>query len=399
MKKSKIDNDLTESINNEDNQTDSLDKTIEIESTASPNDPDTQGPYHREEDAGSIEYTSEDDQSANNPSAESETVAELQQPQEPLTESLTYMGMDTTAMIDISNIEIEDESDDTVADWIDKVAKPKDGQKLDKDIVIQEGIELIEGLIAEANKLINMAAKNYADRAIDIGTSCNLLKELTRGSDEPWGVWAKTNLPFLGKRNRQKFMRLAKRSDCHDFTHLGVDRLDVLCSLTEGSPEEEPIKALFGKYDIPFDETSEVNMTEFRNQIDAAISNERLVKKGLEINFDLVKNAVNAKVGFNTSLIKKIKDIKDCDGNPETYIRNLTITQGSQGSDDPDTASEKRFQDFNSLSSQLVKTIDYIVKDTDHIDTLDKDIFINLYEKIHTLLAASGIEIVKKEEK
>ena len=89
-----------------------------------------------------------------------------------------------------------------------------------------------------------------------------------------------TNLPFLGKRNRQKFMRLAKRSDCHDYTHLGVDRLDVLCSLTEDSAEEEPIKALFGKYDIPFDETSEVNMTEFRNQIDAAISNERLVKKG-----------------------------------------------------------------------------------------------------------------------
>ena len=137
-------------------------------------------------------------------------------------------------------------------------------------------------------------------------------------------------------------------------------------------------------------------MTEFRNQIDAAISNERLVKKGLEINFDLVKNAVNAKVGFNTALIKKIKDIKDCEGNPETYIRNLTIGQGSE---DSDPEPKSRLDDFNFLSSRLVKTIDYIVKDRDYLDSLDKDIFINLYEKIHALLAASGIEIVKKEEK
>ena len=108
MKKSKIDNDLTEAINNDDNQTDSPDETVETETTASPNEPDTQEADHPEEDAGSVEDAPEDDQSANNPSAKSETVANVIQPQEPLTESLTYMGIDTTAMIDISNIEIED---------------------------------------------------------------------------------------------------------------------------------------------------------------------------------------------------------------------------------------------------------------------------------------------------
>jgi hypothetical protein len=401
MKNNNNDNDLTKSVNNEDNQTDSLDKMAETEPTASPNDPDTQGSDHPEEDAGSAEDGLKEDQPANNPSAESETFTEEIQPQDPMSESLTYMGMDSTAMTDIAFVEAVDDDDSPLDDWIAKLEKPEGDEKPDKDKAIREGLEIASNLTAEANKVINMAARNYAERAIEIGTVCIFLKELTRGSNEPWGVWAQTNLPFLGKRNRQKFMRLAKRSDCHDYTHLGVDRLDVLCSLTEDSAEEEPIKALFGKYDIPFDETSEVNMTEFRNQIDAAISNERLVKKDLEINFDLVKNAVDAKVNFNSAMIKKIKDIKDCDGNPETYIRNLTITQGSQGSqgsDDPDTDSQKRYQDFNSLSSQLVKTIDYIVKDTDHLDSLDKDIFINLYEKINALLTASGIEIVKKEE-
>ena len=340
---------------------------------------------------------SEDEESeeAQNVGSEKVTVPGAQ---DPFSESLTYIGSDSTAMIDIAFCEADDDDDSLYGNWIDKLENPTEGEKLDKGEEIQKGVEIVSILTAEANKVINMAAKNYAERAIQIGTACIFLKELTRGFDEPWGVWAETNLSFLGKRNRQKFMRLAKRSDCHDFTHLGVDRLDVVCSLTEKSPEEEPIKALFGKYDIPFDETSEVNMTEFRNQIDAAISNERLKKKGLEINFDIVQNAVDAKVEFNTGLINKIKDIKDCEGNPETYIKNLTITQGSKGSDDPDTDTEKRFQDFNSLSSQLVKTIDYIVKDTDHLDSLDKNIFINLYEKINVLLAAAGIEIGKKEE-
>jgi hypothetical protein len=395
MKKSKIDNDSTESINNEDNQSDSPDQRVEAEPTASPNDPDTQESEHPEEDAGSAEDGLKEDQPANNPSAESEPVTEVLEPQEPVTESLTYMGMDSTAMIDIAFIEIEDESESTVADWISKVAKPKDGQELDKDTAIQEGIGLVEGLIAEANKLINIAAKNYADRAIDIGTACIFLKELTRGSDEPWGVWAEKNLPFLGKRNRQKFMMLANRTDCHGLTHLGVDRLAVLCSLTKDSEEKEPVRALLEKYSIPFDENSEVNMTEFRNKVDAAISNERLLKKGLQIDFDLVANAIYAKVGIDKALIKKLKDIQDCEGNPETHLRTLTL---SQENDDPETEAKIRFQDFNSLSSRLVKTIDYIINNRDHLDSLDKDIFVYLYEKIEELRQASNIVIEEKPE-
>jgi len=405
MYEGKNDADSAELAKNGKKQSAKSDELVKTELDNSSPDPENQGSEKSEEVVDSAEDKVESDESEtpekkqepDNPEAEPEKATETPQPQDPMSESLTYMGMDSTAMTDIAFVEAVDDDDSPLDDWIAKLEKPEGDEKPDKDKAIREGLEIASNLTAEANKVINMAARNYAERAIEIGTVCIFLKELTRGSNEPWGVWAQTNLPFLGKRNRQKFMRLAKRSDCHDYTHLGVDRLDVLCSLTEDSAEEEPIKALFGKYDIPFDETSEVNMTEFRNQIDAAISNERLVKKDLEINFDLVKNAVDAKVNFNSAMIKKIKDIKDCDGNPETYIRNLTITQGSQGSDDPDTDSQKRYQDFNSLSSQLVKTIDYIVKDRDHIDSLDRDIFISLYEKINALLTASGIEIVKKE--
>jgi helix-turn-helix protein len=136
-------------------------------------------------------------------------------------------------------------------------------------------------------------------------------------------------------------------------------------------------------------------MTEFRNKVDAAISNERMLKKGLNIDFDLVANAINAKVGIDKGLIKKLKDIQDCEGNPETHLRTLTLCQGS---DDPETEAKKRFQDFNSLSSRLVKTIDYIINNRDHLDSLDKDIFVYLYEKIEKLREASNIVIEKKPE-
>jgi len=55
MKKNKIDNDLTESINNEDNQLASPDQTAETKPTASPNDPDTQKSDHTERETDSAE--------------------------------------------------------------------------------------------------------------------------------------------------------------------------------------------------------------------------------------------------------------------------------------------------------------------------------------------------------
>ena len=123
---------------------------------------------------------------------------QLHRPQEPFSESLTYMGMDSTAMADIAFIEVEDDDDNDspLDDWIAKLENPEDGEKPDKDEAIQEGVEIVGNLTAEANKVINMAAKNYAERAIEIGTVCIVLKELTRGSDEPWGVWAENQSPF-----------------------------------------------------------------------------------------------------------------------------------------------------------------------------------------------------------
>ena len=136
-------------------------------------------------------------------------------------------------------------------------------------------------------------------------------------------------------------------------------------------------------------------MSDPNDRVAPLSSNERLLKKGLKIDFDLVTNAINAKVGIDKGLIKKLKDIQDSKGKPEIHLRTLTL---SQGSGNPEKEAEKRFQDFNSLSSRLVKTIDYIIINRDHLDSLDKDIFVYLYGKIEELREASKIEIEEKPE-
>lgn len=329
--------------------------------------------------------------------SEIETIGTIKT-EEPTTESLTYMGIDSTALIDIVFVEADDdldENDKIVTNWIDDIDKANEDKSLDKGVAIQNGVALAEVLVAEANRSINMAAKYYADRAIAIGNICHKLKELTRNLDIPWEVWADENLPFLAERNRQKFMKLAKRTDCYPHTYLGVDRLDTLCSVTKHFEGEDKIGDFLNKYSIPFDMESEQNMTEFKNSVDVGIANERLLKKGIQLDPNLVTNAVNAKVKIDTALIKRLRDIQNCEGNPETLLTNLTINQGD---DDPEKSSQKQIQDFNSLSTKLVKTINYIIRDTDQLDELDKDTFVDLYKILEKLREVSNIDIDEKTE-
>ncbi len=72
------------------------------------------------------------------------------------------------------------------------------------DQAIKEGIELAKGIASEANRLINAAFKNFADRTIFIGLICLKLKVLIRGDKKPWAVWAEENMPFILKEESRE---------------------------------------------------------------------------------------------------------------------------------------------------------------------------------------------------
>jgi len=314
--------------------------------------------------------------------AEPQTVPAVINTQEPEPEYWQYMGIDTTTFNEVEILSVEDSDAESVKAWMGKIKKPKKGQVVNYDQVIDEGIALIREISGDANRLINIANKNFADRAISIGLICHKLKVLIRGSKQPWAVWAEENLPFIAKRNREKYTMLASRPDCWPFSFLGVDRLEMLCSVTRDMDGDNRIGELLRKYEIPFDEDMEMNMGEFKAMIDAAINNERLTNNGLTINFNLVTNIVNLGVDFDKSMIKRLKDIQECGGNPENLLQRLMLTGGK---DDIDSTPEKRLQDFNHLSNRLIVTLDFIMKDQDQLVKIDPDTFEMLMAKLTSI--------------
>jgi hypothetical protein len=156
--------------------------------------------------------------------------------------------------------------------------------------------------------------------------------------------------------------------------------------------EKDPIGDLFRKYSIPFDDDSEVNMTEFKAMIDTAITNERLVKNGLTINFNLVTNIINIGVDFDKSMIRLLKNISDSGGNPETFLQKISLTGGRE---DMDVTPEKRLQDFNHLTNRLLKTLDFIMGDQDQLVKIDRETFRLLLEK---LVSIQDMGILNAEE-
>jgi hypothetical protein len=311
--------------------------------------------------------------------AESQTAPAIVNPMEPESESWSYMGPDSTSFTKVDIVNIDDDNRESVNTWMGKIKHPKKGQSANYDQIIKDGIELIKDISCDANMLINVANKNFADRAISIGLICHKLKALIRGNKKPWAVWAEENLPFIAKRNREKYMLLASRPDCWPVSFLGVDRMEMLCSVTRDMEGTDRISELFKNYAIPFDENMEINMSEFKAKIDAAINNERLTNNGLMINFNLVTNIVNLGVDFDKSMITRLKDIRDCGGNPETLLERLMLTGGKE---DMEVTPEKRLQDFNHLSSRLIKTLEVIMSDQDQLVKIDRDTFAALMEKL-----------------
>jgi len=301
-------------------------------------------------------------------------------------EQFNYFGYDSTSVMDITSMEIIDDEDghvDALKNWEKKLGKAKVDQK---DQLIADGIELALSITQDTNKFINVMSRNLAERAIIIGTICNLLKKHVKIANTPWIVWAEKNLSFIGKRNREKYMMLANRSDCYPYSFLGIDRMEMLCSATKASKDKAPIGTLLRNHNITFNPEDETNLAEFKAKIDAALSIERLTKKGLNVDFNLVVNLLYVGVEVDNALIKTLSNIQECGGDTTKHLEKLLLTGGKESVDSDGT---KKPEDFNKLSNRLIQTIDYLIegcsKQTVSIDQLDKDSYTLLITKLADL--------------
>jgi hypothetical protein len=125
-------------------------------------------------------------------------------------------------------------------------------EDLDQDAktVLLEGIQSLKENFADFDLFKYLVSRYNAEWSIHLGKYMNRVKELARKAGLLWEVWAGENLPFIGKHNRSKFMNLARRTGCHKFSFLGVDRLDILCSATAESKDLDPIKSFIERHSI-----------------------------------------------------------------------------------------------------------------------------------------------------
>ena len=299
-----------------------------------------------------------------------------------------YLGKDSTSVIDVVSMPPEEEEDDitrSVDEWCSN-------QSMSKEEVVPSGITLVSKVATKYNKALSSTGKLLADYAILIGKVCNKIQQSAVKPGEKSEVWANEYLPFLSPRNRQKYMFLASRKDCYQYTFLGVDRLEHLCSVTKDSDEKDPIGSLLEKYEIKFDPEvdAESSLAEFKTLVDAAYNSARLVNKRIETDHELVKDLTQLGTKFDGSLIRTLKDIKKSGGNPETYLKELLANGGKKSLDEEDNGKD-HLKDFNSLSSELINAINYIVRDPDQISKIDKDTLLDLEKKVSELKEAANL--------
>jgi hypothetical protein len=96
---------------------------------------------------------------------------------------------------------------------------------------------------------------------------------------------------------------------------------------------------------------------------------------------------VNGKI--DGPLIKRLNDLASYKGKPEDLLQDLLLSGGKKHGSSPD----ERPLDFNKLSADLIKTIDYLVEEPDYLDRLDDGIFEKLLaslQKLKKLLGAGN---------
>jgi|GEM_PF-827725 len=303
----------------------------------------------------------------------------------------SYAGMDSTSVYEVQVVDIENDEEENrekviFTEWEEFCQKPE----VTLEEKIEKGIRHLRDLADGHNLLINQTQKELAKKAIWLGKYLNSLKDLVREKKtEPWGSWAEKNIPFISMRNRQKYMKIAKREDCHKYCYLGVERLDLLCSATEDMNSSDPIGELFKSFQK--DPISAETLPDFKDRVDAAITTKKLANKGFSFPYELIYTLTGQKVKFDKALIEKLRDIKESHGDPQKYLEKLSMNGGKMSSEPDD---KKRLQDFNTLANRLIKTIDYI-KEKELVSKVDKETLERLWTKMKEL--GEAVNIVTKE--
>jgi len=270
--------------------------------------------------------------------------------------------------------------------WLN-LCKRKD---LDPKDTLLKCIGPLEQNFVDYNSFKHLFGRYDADWGISIGKYLNEAKKLAKRAGFMWEPWSEENLSFIGSRTRVKLMNLARRTDCHKYSFLGMERLEHLCRVIKFSKDSDQIGDFLCRHGIEFDPTKEFDLDKFKTDVDAALNSEKLLGEGIVVDFPLVRDLTLGKVKFDKALINKVKTVKDHGGNVKSYFETLSVNKGKESAE---TQDELAKQDFNNLSNRLIQTIDQIIGNEDLVDEVDTKTLLDLIAKLEALRKVTGPDL------
>jgi len=196
----------------------------------------------------------------------------------------------------------------------------------------------VEGIlltIQQAYDITDNLQKNqialYAAHALMIGNALMRLKEeIQHIFPKQWEQWAHANLQFIGVRNRQNWMALAKEPGVEEFKYLGVSALNLILSAIKGLYPSKSFtnrfRSFFNESTYPFQDYLPTNKVKKCLIIHTFEVNSK--RSGITCDVGLLKPLADYENVLNDTLIEKLCQVQADGGSPEKHLERLIAGKG-----------------------------------------------------------------------
>jgi hypothetical protein len=271
----------------------------------------------------------------------------------------------------------------------DFINTPVPERETDKIVLAKAGLALLNEFSGMFNIAEHGVEAVFTKYSIARGLILIQLKKIIKKAGQSWDAWATINIPLLSQRTRIDNMRLAYRSDCHQYYVLGSDRLLLLIRATEEHKGDDKIGQFMTRRGIKFNPESRDEIKKFKAEVDTALNTEKLEKVGVKAKPQNVKALSQYRSSMDNNFIMTAKAVVDSGGDVDKHFEKIILNKGKERS--PFEVSHA-VKDFNFSGAKLIQIIDYMFKNEDTIETLDAEIVIELQEKLTELKKFANIQ-------
>jgi hypothetical protein len=238
-----------------------------------------------------------------------------------------------------------------------------------------------------------ISSSTIAKYRIRQGAMSIIEKRIVKYQGIDWEVYFSQHYDSKRFRSVQLWMQIARVPKAINYAVFGIERLLQLVRAVKGyEPNaENPIGDFLRKYNLPVDlEHVDGPDDEFRVQVDAALSLEKIAKEAAvnrtELNIDpeLIKRWIRKHKELDPSLIGKMITVAKKGLNPNDVINEAHMNDTALTTT---LTSEKTVTGFPKLVSEIKSTVQYLRQHTELLERINKQHIQSLEEQITVLKA------------